>query len=424
MNKKTGYLFIIILGLIPLLIWLGIEPIGSRFSNFTGAMINLGRISTLVGTSFFALAFLLNTRLKFLENLFSGLDEVYKAHHIFGTSAFILLLFHPVFLSVQYLAISANSAAMFFIPSFEKTAISSGIIALSIMAVLLLITFFVKLKYHVWKFSHKFLGLAFLFAIIHVLLISSDITRSNLLEGYMIIMLLIGSFSFLYKTLLYDLLKKKKRFSVEKVMKLNDNVVEVVLKPETKIKKYKAGQFIFVGFEQKELREEHPFTISSAPSENNLRLTIKESGDWTKKLKDIKVGTNVFVDGPYGNFYAKNNLDQIWIAGGIGITPFLSMARDLKTQSKVDLFYSVRETKDAVFIDELNKISDKNLRVHIFYTLHGKKLDIEDILKNTEIKNKEIFICGPKKMMFNLKKQFLSKGVDKKKIHAEEFGLL
>jgi len=423
MNNKFGYWIFLILSLMPILIWLGIEPLENRFSDFISTITNLGRIFAVSGICFFALTFLLNTRLKFLENWFGGMDKLYKAHHLFGTIAFVLILFHPILLSIQYLKISVNSAAMFFIPSVGRTPINFGIIALSIMIVLLFVTFFVNLRYHTWKISHKFLVLAFFIAILHVLTILSDISRSNFLKFYILTILLIGFLSILYKTIFYRILKIRGKFIVDKINKLNNNVLEIVLKPEKAIKNYKSGQFIFASFKQKGLKEYHPFTISSSPSEKNLRLTIKELGDFTEKLGNLKIGTRVFVEGPYGKFYLNKNFEQIWIAGGIGITPFLSMARHLKPEKNIDLFYSVNDIKDAVFADELKKLSNKNFKVHFIYTSKEKKLDVNYIMKKTGFKDKEILICGPVGMMVDLKKQFLDKGVNKNKIHMEEFNL-
>ena len=80
------------------------------------------------------------------------------------------------------------------------------------------------------------------------------------------------------------------------------------------------------------LREPHPFTISSAPHEPDVRLSIKSSGDWTQHLHEhLESGARAFVDGPYGEFnYKTGGHRQIWIAAGIGITPFLSWIRDLQ----------------------------------------------------------------------------------------------
>jgi len=425
--KKAGWILIIVLALIPVLIWLGIEPINARFTNFTQTMTNLGRIFALVGVSLFSLTFLLNTRLKLVENLFGGLDKTYKAHHICGATAFLFVLFHPIFLSIQYILISANLAAQFFLPSLDKIDVSAGIVALLLMTILLVITFFVKLKYPNWKFSHKFLGLAFIFAILHVLLISSDISRSGALKTYIVLMLIIGITSFSYKTLFYGL-KKKSVFVVEQVKKINQNIVEICLAPKNHFGVFKPGQFIFASFKDKEIGEEyHPFTISSSPSEEQLRLTIKESGDYTEKLKNLKPQTKTLIEGPYGGFYSKKEGEQIWIAGGIGITPFLSMARSIKTNNKIDLFYTVKEKKDAVFIEELQKISKQknNFTVHAYYSSLQGRMIAKNITEHTKnIENKEIFLCGPAQMMLDLKKQLISLGANRNNIYFEEFGLL
>src|SRR3970040_78401 len=119
------------------------------------------------------------------------------------------------------------------------------------------------------------------------------------------------------------------------------------------IKKHRAGQFLFVRFpSEKDLNESHPFTISSAPSEDVLRLTIKASGNFTRDLfSNLKAGSDAVVEGAYGSFdYRTGGGKQIWVAGGIGITPFLSFIRDLETDlgHDVDFYYTLRHRGEPV----------------------------------------------------------------------------
>ncbi len=133
-----------------------------------------------------------------------------------------------------------------------------------------------------------------------------------------------------------------------------------------------AGQFLFVKFEgEKGLDESHPFTISSAPSDDMLRLTIKSSGDFTRHLfANLKVGTSAVVEGAYGMFnYKTGGEKQIWVAGGIGVTPFLSFLRDLKDDLShhVDFYYTVRHKEETVFVDEIEGIVKKYPRLKALY---------------------------------------------------------
>jgi predicted ferric reductase len=176
------------------------------------------------------------------------------------------------------------------------------------------------------------------------------------------------------------------------------------------------------------LAESHPFTVSSAPAENNLRLSIKASGDWTQYLGEhLKPGTPAKVDGSYGMFnYKTGKPRQIWIAGGIGITPFLSWVRDFDEHPgvNVDLFYSVRSQAEALFLDELHAASaQRSFRVHVLYSTQGGRLSAANVVELSQggLIGKSIYLCGPLAMITALSGQFRRLGVAAGDIHFEEF---
>jgi predicted ferric reductase len=101
----------------------------------------------------------------------------------------------------------------------------------------------------------------------------------------------------------------------------NNSTTEVVMRAKKdRVKEQRAGQFLFVRFpKEKTLNESHPFTISSAPREDVLRLTIKASGDFTRHLfGNLQAGTDAIIEGAYGMFdYKTGGKKQIWVAGGM-----------------------------------------------------------------------------------------------------------
>jgi predicted ferric reductase len=174
--------------------------------------------------------------------------------------------------------------------------------------------------------------------------------------------------------------------------------------------------------------ESHPFSIASSNLENNLKIIVKNFGDFTSEFKNLKVGDEVLVDGPFGYFSYNNfkNKNQIWIAGGIGITPFLSMIKNLDKVYNIDFYYSVKEDKEAIHLSELQDISQKNSNLKFISWVSSKMGYIkgETISSMSKgLKGKEIFLCGPSGFMESLKDQFVSLGVDIKKIHYENFSL-
>ncbi len=160
-------------------------------------------------------------------------------------------------------------------------------------------------------------------------------------------------------------------------------------------------------------------------------VSLRELEPVVKPLKNFKPGTIVEVEGAYGRFSYVNykNTKQIWIAGGIGITPFLSMAKDIKgSDVHADLYYSVKTESELINWDLLYSKAvnfPENLRVIPFI---GDKqpnyLDIDYIATMSgDLNDKDFYICGPPAMMQSLKKQLKARGVPGTSIHSEEFGM-
>lgn len=380
-----------------------------------------------MGLALFSVTLFLNTRLRFLENYFGGLNRVYIAHHNLGGLAFILLLFHPLFTVAKYLLISTNAAA-FLLPG-KDIYVTLGSVGLLSMMLLLIFTFYIKLPYHVWKITHKFLGVTFVFGILHSFLIPSDISNYPPLKIYMLLLLSMGIFSVIYRTVLGKYLIKKSEFLVESVKKLEDEIWEINLTPKEQLFKFSPGQFVFISFKSKQLSSEsHPFSICSSHREQNLKLSVKNLGDFTSQIGKLEKGDLVFIEGPFGFFSSEKypGKNQIWVAGGIGITPFLSMARSFKNEIHVDLFYQVRQENETIAIEELKNIAKNNNNFHLFthFSAVNGRLTTENILKiSGNLIGKEIFICGPVPMMKSLRDQFLQLRVKGENIHSEEFDL-
>jgi predicted ferric reductase len=177
------------------------------------------------------------------------------------------------------------------------------------------------------------------------------------------------------------------------------------------------------------LNESHPFTISSAPSEDVLRLTIKASGDFTRYLfGHLQPGADAVIEGAYGMFaYKSGGQKQVWIAGGIGLTPFLSFLRDMdgNLNHDVDFYYTVRHPEEALFLEEIEAATRKNLRLksHVRFSATDGSLTVDEIVKNAggDLREHDIYLCGPLPMVQAFTKKFQEQGVPGTNIHYEEF---
>ena len=273
-------------------------------------------------------AIVLANRPRFLEPFFGGLDQMYKSHKTAALTAIVFLFLHFFIMPLSEDPLSLGRL-------LGKTALIglSAIIVLTLAPRLPVVGGYIRLAYHQWKLTHKFVGLFLIVGFIHMLQVKNLSKDAPIPNLYWNVIVYVGMAAYLYKELLAPFLRRPQAFVVEAARKLNTSTLEVTLKPKGGRPKHTAGQFLFVSFPgdtRKRLAESHPFTVSSSPREDSLRLSIKASGDWTKHLYgNLKAGAEARVDGCYGQLdYKTGGKKQIWIAGGIGVTPFLSWVRD------------------------------------------------------------------------------------------------
>ena len=120
------------------------------------------------------------------------------------------------------------------------------------------------------------------------------------------------------------------------------------------------------------------------------------------------------------------NERQIWIAGGIGVTPFLSMARGLNGDARaIDFYYCVEHAPEAHFLDELRAIAGErdDFRVVLVPRDTDGFLTAERLAREQEdLGSADVLVCGPPAMIDSLRSQLQASGLARERFHAEEFG--
>jgi len=212
---NAGWIIVILLSIIPIIFWFLTPKIDSPFSSIQNIIISLGEISGLVGIVMFSLNFILATRLSFIEKLFDGLNNVYKKHDFLGQLAFILLLFHPMFLIPRYASNLKEGASFLFFSNLW--ARNFGIIALSIMVLLIVLTLYLRPKYNLWKITHKFFGVALFLGALHAYLIPGYIMNNLLLKIYVLTFAVFGILAFLYRSVFGKYFIKTHKYIVEDI---------------------------------------------------------------------------------------------------------------------------------------------------------------------------------------------------------------
>jgi predicted ferric reductase len=349
---------------------------------------------------------------------------MYMTHRYTSTAAFLLMFVHILIVPLHLVNLAVGNYLA--IVSFL------GFIAIVLPTLAPRIPYLSKLTsgtYEGWKRLHGFIGIFFILGYLHSITVNAPTTKVAINWNQIFVFLGIGSY--IYTEILGRFLGKHVQYKVEAVNHPNTSTTEVVMRAKGKpIKHAHAGQFLFVRFKgDKGLDETHPFTISSAPHEDVLRVTIKACGDFTRHLfQNLKPGMDAVVEGAYGMFNYKTGDDkQIWVAGGIGITPFLSFLRDLKTDLAFDVhfYYTVRHPEEAVFAEEIEAIAKKHSRLKAnirFSSQHGS-LTVDEIAQNAggNLSTHHVYMCGPLPMVQAFEKKFIEAGVRKENVHYEEF---
>lgn len=436
LTYRTGWIYVVALTAVPVLIWFyayGLDQFATAF----GFWKALGKLAGLVALVLYALNFVLSTRLPLFDELFGGLNRAYTAHHIIGGVALMAMLAHPLLMAFGYMAGGlARDGMRMLLPSIGASVdwpLNLGFASLAVTFGLLYITFFMKLRYEAWFKTHQVLGVAFLLAGLHAYLIPSDLTTLPSLRAYMLVIIGLGLVAYGYRTVFGQLLVRRRKMVVAAVTPVSKRSIRISLMPRSPLDRlaFMPGQFVFVRFRQPGIPDQvHPFSVTSGMGSQQVDLIIKTLGDYTGRLWQLRPGAMAEVEGAFGRFYAHAppNRPQVWVAGGIGITPFLSMAKSLPAQSGVELFYVVEDANDLVEYNELMQIVSQmpgRLSLQIYMSRQQGRITAGYIAQHSMngLAGKHILLCGPPPMMASLRRQFQQGGISDNRIHSEEFML-
>jgi predicted ferric reductase len=408
-----------------------------RDGTWAAGLILAGKIAGLLAAMLLMIQFALSARLKLLDGAF-GLDRLLRIHRYFGASAGVLACLHPVLL---------YSTGIYPLGTFRWTLWPEffGGIVLSLLFVIVTTSLwrqFLLLSFESWRKIHQLAFAAAAIATLHALARGSDLAA---LWVRLIWLAVFGGYAalFVWVKVVKPRQLLSRPFTVRAVKQLNHNVcrIELAAPPGTEFRHF-PGQFAFLRFRGRAIApEEHPFTISSSPSaDEHLSFTIKASGDFTKTVPNAKDGDAATVDGPYGRFShvlrAKPDEELLLIAGGVGITPFLSMLHflaDTQPERPVTLTWANRTQQDIFAEDELEKMQQNmpNLLVHHILShepdwpgetgfVDGEKLRR---LFGERLERSRVFLCGPPPMMVLVSAALRKLGVSRRRIHTERFSL-
>lgn len=376
--------------------------------------------------SLMAINLFLATRPRIIEKMAGGLDRIYQAHKWIGISLFPLLFIHAeVGMDIDGQIVSQGMA---------KTAVEIAEFVYWPLLALLGVSWIKRfprlsrdvLPYHIWRWSHRALGFVFIAIFVHQFFVKLPFNANATVAQYLNFMGVIGIMSFLYTQFLAPL--RPRLFEVISVEKRPTATIITARPVKSGIRK-RPGGFSVISFKQAGLREPHPFTVSRMGDLGEIEFSIRGLGDYTKRLRDkIKPGDAMTVEGPYGRFdYTTGERDQLWIAGGIGITPFLSFVDALDTDEtrRISLLYCVRSREEAIGLERLEaaacRVGSFNFRIH--ESAKSGRLDAAELSAGLpfDLSSAGLWYCGPEGLRKSLLKSLRTLGKSPKSVYFEEF---
>ena len=190
------------------------------------------------------------------------------------------------------------------------------------------------------------------------------------------------------------------------------------------------GQFFSWRFAQKgHFLLGHPYSLSAAPTEKLMRITVKDLGDHSADLIHLRPGVRVFLEGPYGAFTSNRATRKhvLLIGGGVGITPIRAIAEEFGDSVQIDLIYRVSNEEELVLKQELDFMAQRSNGSMTVHYLVGSRnqhpMNAKSILKIAPyFADSDIYICGPEGMVEAVRKAAREVGVPKNRFHDEAFG--
>ena len=315
----------------------------------------MGEAAGVIALVFIVLSLILMLRLPVIANFSGGLEAMYSLHRGFGITGYGFALLHPLLLSWE-----AGWDVMTM--QGKDFGFRSGWTGVLIFMVVLFCTFILKTRgYSIWRRLHTMAMAAFVVMAWHVISYQGDLPLVGKIG--LDALLVLGLVVPVLRTFLVDRGWFSKAFVVESVGHPVKDVIDMQLRPRGGVFPIKSGQFVFARFNSGEGYQGcghfHPFTASSVAKEGGLRLSIKSSGMCTQAMQSIKPGLSVDLQGPFGELFQHVRRDtEVWIAGGIGITPFLARMRELDdAHVPVQLFYFFDSLKNAPYLSEFQSIA-------------------------------------------------------------------
>lgn len=420
------------------LLWLLEEPQVFAAAGLLELRTGLVQYSGVIAMAAMSLAMILALRPRWPERWFGGLDKMYRLHKWLGITALVVAVVHWLWTQGLKWAVGwglierpargarppLENPVEQFLMSQRGTAESLGEWAFYAAVLLIALALIKQFPYRLFYKTHRLLAVAYLVLVFHALVLMHFSYWTSPVGWVVAVLLAAGTYA-----AVIVLLRR-----VGAGRRVRGHIVSLQYYPgvkalETEVEVpegwpgHKPGQFAFATSDSSE--GPHPYTIASAWEEGTrrIRFITKELGDHTRRLRDrLRVGKEVTVEGPYGCFdFDDGRPRQIWVGGGIGITPFIARMKFLaqdrrlhpeRAHPEIDLFHSTADY-DETALEKLRADAEAaGVRLHVLVDARDGRLNGDRIRTAVpDWREAGIWFCGPTGFGAALRKDFAAAGL-------------
>ena len=429
-------------GLLLITYWWVADGGVTDLAHWDSGLTSLGRVAGLWAANLLLVQVLLMSRLPPLEHAY-GRDRLARMHRLIGFLSFSLMITHIVLIIGGYAAGQWSAV----LSTIWQLITGYGGMLLAVAGTVCLIMVVVtsvkaarrRLRYESWHLLHLYGYLGVGLALPHQLWTGQDFLLSPAATLYWWTLwaaaaaaIVVWRFGLpLWRSARYGL-------RVAGVARESSDVVSVYLTGRRLERlPLRAGQFMNVRFLSRPgWTRANPFSLSVAPNGHTLRITVKVLGGGTARLADLRPGTRVLFEGPYGRLSSRTRTQRrmVLTGAGVGITPLRALAEGLH-YAPGEAILLQRFTAEPLFTRELQALAaERGLQV---VHLPGPRRTASSVLGPAaqglpelialrrwvpDIADRDVFICGPSAWTYGFERLVLAAGVPADRIHTESFG--
>ncbi len=412
----------------------GVKYLGTSAEWFS----TTGSLSGFIATNMILIQLLLMSRASWINGLV-GMDELTIWHRRVGRVAFSLLAVHVITIIIGYALTTRTSV----FHEVRVLLLETRDVLMATVAMLLIVVVVVtsirkarrRMQYETWFFVHLYAYLAVALAVPHQIFAGTHFATTTLARVYWIAVYAFTVGSLLWCRIIKPVVNMLRHdLHVHEVIDEGSDATSIVVRGRNlDLMDIKAGQFFVWRFlARNQWWQAHPYSLSAAPRHNELRVTVKALGDGSASLRNLRSGTRVLAEGPFGlmTTEARQREHVLLIAGGIGITPIRSLAESFPPGSvELTILYRVHDVEDFLFRNELLALA--NRRGARLQFVAGSRDEfpadmqplspIHLLAVAPDIRSSDVYVCGPVPMVTEVLKSVQQLRVPESQIHAEMF---